>query len=211
VRAAISVVARALSGEASCLHRVWWELRNPKFEGEQARLVAWKIDHAKAVREVAQQLTGPLEAEVPVAQGDALSGRIDLVEREEDLGLVVHEVKTGRATGSDLVQLMLYMKLLAEKRQAPVRGVLHRATTATCVPMEDVPTNIVANALEISRILNAPTPPPKIQERACMWCRAACPFATNATTSVRSAPNSDARTRPTRPDHGGLVDGAQSE
>lgn len=186
MRIPISTVSRVLAGETSCLFRPWWELRHPNLNKDNPGIVQWRVAHSRAVRDVANRVTGSLEAEVPVALESMVFGRADLVEHL-DGQLVVREVKTGRSSPADVVQTMLYMKLLAAKRRLPVIGVVHRPDSTTEIPFSEVPMNLVSEALDVARILESDSPPPRVEERACAWCAAACPFARGGTPTAPSS------------------------
>lgn len=179
MRIPISTIARVLAGESSCLHRLWHELRAPRSADDSARLAAWVLDHSRAVRATAEKLEGDLQAEVKVNHEAGFRGRVDLLERTAE-GLTVHEIKTGRASQADLMQLMLYMAVMSEKGRNVTDGVLHRPTTTVCVPHADLPPRIIEDAARVAVKLQASTPPARIQERACGFCRVSCPFNSNA-------------------------------
>jgi len=185
-RIPVSAVAKALSGESSCLYRMWWELRNSTGRpSDAARLAAWNVKHGEAVQDLAEKVEGDLEAEVVVSDESGISGRVDLVQTKDGQAFV-HEVKTGRASGSDIVQLMLYIALLRVRRANVAGGFLHRASGSTWVPVADVPGDLLERACRVAHRLATATPPPRIRERACFWCVASCPFSTVGEKDARA-------------------------
>lgn len=172
----LTIIARALSGDATCLHRLWYELHHGRPKPHETQLAAWNIRHTREVRRVALTLEGDLEAEVPVFHEAGMSGRIDLVQLH-DGERIIHEVKSGKSYTSDLLQLMLYLALMTRKHRNVRRGMLHRFSGTTVVEAEHLPPDLLQHASDMAAILSAPEPPKPIQERACFWCTAHCPFA----------------------------------
>lgn len=173
MRVPVGMVAKVLSGDAACLFRVWWELRHPR-PLEEPKLAVWGLNHARAVRRLTETLSGSLEAEVALVE-DRLAGRADLIQTD-DGKRTVHEIKTGRPGKSDLVQLMIYMAML-DKRRPVDEGHLHAPRKQVSVSPADVPPDLLDRAEEVISILLSERPPSKVQERACFWCRAECPHA----------------------------------
>lgn len=124
----ITHLAKIMSGDLKCQYQYWYRT-NYFFDSlpSDFNTLEWQANHTKLLDQMNDQLTEDghstrTEAElrkelfeiVPnVPKGIDIVGKMDIISKK-GLELVVHDSKTGKAKGSDILQVQIYMYLLSK-------------------------------------------------------------------------------------------------
>lgn len=181
----VSWLAKLMAGQQACEFSAWFKAhyQYDKLPGDFDP-AAWKMEHARLVRELRLERLQAGEAVYVGASnafryqprpGVTLAGRPDLVSDDFLLSPTVHAVRTGRPKASDLIEIMIALHslpLAVERyRGIQLRGCVVYPDHRIHVPESAVGPEFVSNFEYFLDVLASETAPPKApSESECHFC-----------------------------------------